>query len=205
MLEFAQACAAWLAQRPEEACVRAAAELQTALLEHPVPVTHGDGAEPKALAWLQPLLQTPDRSALAAPLAAVAPGLNWFEPPPGELKQHLGGRNCMTQLVGPADRSTSRGIRFGTFLIAPEAYYPRHVHGAEELYVLIAGAGRWSYDGNPYETRNAGDVVRSASWQPHAIRTGDEALLMAWIWMGDISFDSYRMEADLDDAEEDPS
>ena len=108
----------------------------------------------------------------------------------------------MTQLVGPTEQDAASGIRFGTFLIAPGAFYPRHVHGAEELYLVIAGSGRWSYDGKAYVSHGPGEVVHSKSWQPHAIRTDDAALLMAWIWMGDISFDSYRMEAELGDPED---
>jgi quercetin dioxygenase-like cupin family protein len=201
MQDFAQACVAWLADQPEPVCGQAARELDAALNHNQVPAARAPEPEPRALEHLQPMLTSPDRSGLAEPLAAVAPDLNEFEPPAGELKQHLGGRNCVTQMVGPTDPAESSGIRFGTFLIAPGAFYPRHVHGAVELYLIIAGSGRWSYDGAPYVRHGPGEVVHSKSWQPHAIRTGDEALLMAWIWMGDISFDSYRMEAELDDPE----
>lgn len=201
MQEFAEACAAWLSERPEAVCGQAARELRAALLQSLAPATRVDVPEPRALAYLQPLLGSSDRSDLAEPLAALAPDLIWFEPGEGEMKRHLGGCNCVTQLVGPADRAASTGIRFGTFLIAPNALYPRHVHGAEELYLIIAGSGRWSYDGEPYVRHGPGEFAHSRSWQPHAIRTGDEALLMAWIWMGDISLNSYRMEADLPDPE----
>jgi mannose-6-phosphate isomerase-like protein (cupin superfamily) len=201
MQDFAEACAAWLSERPEAVCGQAARELRAALSQNQAPATRDEGPEPKALAYLHPLLASADRSELAEPLAAAAPDLDWLEPPAGELEQYLGGRNCATQLVGPAEMAASAGIRFGTFLIAPDAHYPRHVHGAEELYLIIAGSGRWSYDGEPYVRHGPGEVVHTHSWQPHAIRTGDEALLMAWIWMGDISFESYRMEAELADPE----
>jgi mannose-6-phosphate isomerase-like protein (cupin superfamily) len=196
MENFVEACSVWLGARPEPVCHRAAQALRTALDRGIDPVDHGDGTEPPALVHLPSLLEAPGRDGLADALGAVAADLRWFEPPAENLQRYLGGRNCMTQLLGPHGREAAQGPRFGTFLIAPGAVYPRHAHGAEELYLILSGSGRWSYDGEPYSARHAGEVVHSQSWQPHAIRTDDAALLMAWIWMGDVSFDSYRMEAD---------
>ncbi len=78
MQEFAEACAAWLSERPEAVCGQAARELRAALLQSLAPATRVDVPEPRALAYLQPLLGSSDRSDLAEPLAALAPDLIWF-------------------------------------------------------------------------------------------------------------------------------
>jgi hypothetical protein len=43
-------------------------------------------------------------------------------------------------------------------------------------------------------TRTPGTLIRHASNERHAARTGAQPLLALWVWLGDLNFDSYGIE-----------
>lgn len=112
-----------------------------------------------------------------------------------ELTWYLSTRsNCpYAQVVGPEAPIRHTTFRLGFFLLPPDTHYAKHVHVAEEIYVLISGTGSWSLGDAPFQRYNEGDLVDVASMMPHALQTEDSAVLTLYTWTGhDISFDKYR-------------
>jgi len=197
--KFVETCADWLGERPEDVCRRAAGAIRSA--------TEGASDFPveelveQAIAALlvSPLLESNPAFALAEAMRSVAPCLAWNEPPQGDMEKYMGGRACMTRLVGPDSLFRSDVIGFGTFFIAPDVLYPRHMHAAEEIYVVVSGGGNWAMDDDDFEERGPGDVIHVTSWQPHALHANEQGLLMLWAWQGNIDLGAYRMDAGDDD------
>ena len=197
MQRFVEACATWLASRPEAACRRAALALGAAAMTGGAAATD---ETPAVMAHLEPAL-TGVRGPLADALRSAGDEIAWFESRSGEVARHMGGRNAMSQVVGPDSPLVYETVRFGTFLIAPGTCYPRHAHSADELYVVVGGRGRWWIGDSPYRSYGPGEVVHVMPWQKHAIRTDEAPLLTLWAWMGDFDFKNYRMEPDGFDAD----
>ena len=70
--------------------------------------------------------------------------------------------------------------------------YPDHVHGADEVYIVLTGSAEWSLNGRAYETKVAGDIIEVPSMTVHALRTFSDPALTLWSWTGDITMDRYR-------------
>ena len=104
------------------------------------------------------------------------------------------GRYAFVELIGPDGMLPYAGFRFGLYLQAPETYYPRHWHTAEELYFLVSGMADWRQGANPAVARFCGDFIRHAPGEPHAMRTFREPLLAMWSWIGDLDTASYRID-----------
>ncbi|MBT5433484.1 MAG: cupin domain-containing protein, partial [Rhodospirillaceae bacterium] len=155
--------------------------------------------QPVAASLVLPLLDAGPGSPLAAAMRSVAPLIPWREPPQGEIEKYMGGRNCMSRLVGPDSLFRSDAIGFGTFYMAPDVLYPRHMHAAEEIYVVVSGGGSWALGDGGFEERGPGNVIHVTPWLPHALRANDQGLLMLWAWQGNIDLDAYRMDAGDDD------
>ena len=97
------------------------------------------------------------------------------------------------QIVGPEAPIRDKGFRVGLFLLPRNTHYAKHVHAAEEIYVLIAGTGSWSLDDATFQQYREGELVDVASMVPHALQTGESAVLTLYTWTGlDVSFDDYR-------------
>ena len=87
----------------------------------------------------------------------------------------------------PAD-----AVRMGLFLLRPEVFYPPHAHRAEEIYLVLAGAGAWQGSAPRFAAKGPDDLVHHAPLEPHAIRTAERGMLTLWAWRGEIGFESYR-------------
>lgn len=96
------------------------------------------------------------------------------------------------QIIGPKCPYSSSQLRFGIFFIPREYAYRAHVHGADEIYIPIAGRGEWAMDDEEFSQRPDNVVVPIESMRPHAIRTSADPVLTFYTWTGDISFDRYR-------------
>jgi hypothetical protein len=75
-------------------------------------------------------------------------------------------------------------IAGGLLLLGRETLYPDHHHIAEEIYVPLTGGSEWREGENPFELRAAGEIIHHASDVSHAMRTGPEPLLAAYLWRG---------------------
>lgn len=69
---------------------------------------------------------------------------------------------------------------------APGAHYPLHHHPAEELYLVIAGSGDFTIEGEGTRTLGPGDTSFHASNAPHALTTGDTGITAYVLWRGDL-------------------
>ena len=104
------------------------------------------------------------------------------------------GRYAYVEMVGPDGMVREEGFRFGLYLQAPETYYPRHWHTAEELYFVLSGMAEWQQGERPAEVRRPGAYIRHGPDEPHAMRTFGEPLLAMWGWVGDLRVETYRIE-----------
>lgn len=199
MRHLMETAAAWLADRPEEPCRRAAAAMRLERAERPIAPVPSTTASRD----LADLIAGPQGALMQAFCAAMA-SFAWREPPQKDVGNYLVGRSAGNVIIGPEGAFPDQSLRFGAFMISPDTVYPLHAHAAEELYIVIGGSGRWWIADAPYARRGPGEVVHVPSWTPHAIRTGDEPVLTLWVWMGDVSFDAYRFEPAGFDADGNP-
>ena len=83
----------------------------------------------------------------------------------------------------------------GLYLQAPEeTFYPAHAHDAEEFYLVVSGAALWQAGTDDFRPAAPGSLIHHRSGEAHATHTKSEPLLALWGWLGDIGFDSYRLE-----------
>ncbi len=130
------------------------------------------------------LLATAADTPCLAALREVSRDLDWRRSPRSN--------GPVAELVGPDGTLTHHGLRCGLFVLPRRHLYAEHVHAADEVYAVLAGAGEWSLGSAGFAAKAPGDLVEVPSMTPHALRTGPRALLMLWSWTGDITFDRYR-------------
>ena len=131
------------------------------------------------------LLQTTSPESTVSKIAALAQDLQWNE----SARSHA----PISELVGPTSLIKHKSFRVGLFALTPEIDYADHAHPADEVYIVLAGSGRWSLDGGPYQVKRAGDIIDIPSMMTHAMQTGTTPALTLYSWTGDdVSFDHYR-------------
>lgn len=135
----------------------------------------------------------PERmSATAAAIALAAAHLDWREAPGDSVPAHFKGMHAYVELAGPDGHFPATDFRCGLYLQAPGINYPAHAHAAEEFYLIVSGDPLWKLDDGPWERQAPATLINHHSDQPHAMETGEGALLALWGWQGDIGFESYR-------------
>ncbi len=79
-------------------------------------------------------------------------------------------------------------VACGFFLLAPGVHYPPHTHAAREVYYCLAGDIEIIHrlDEAPVGL-SAGLYSETPSGRLHALRTGVNPALLAYIWIGDIT------------------
>lgn len=97
-----------------------------------------------------------------------------------------------SQVLGPGCRLHNDEVRFGLCLLPPDLVYPNHVHGADEIYIILAGRVECPISSRRNAVRGPGDVIEVPAMTVHALCSGNKAVLMLWSWTGDITFDRYR-------------
>jgi len=81
---------------------------------------------------------------LTAELIALAPDLSW-------VPTHRATDGGTELALAPLDRVVELGDTIvGLMYVGPGATYPLHQHPPQELYLTIAGQGRWRYGGNDH-------------------------------------------------------
>ncbi|MCD2197058.1 dimethylsulfoniopropionate lyase [Actinomycetospora endophytica] len=75
-------------------------------------------------------------------------------------------------------------VALGLVLLGPDVHYRAHHHPAEEYYLPLGGI-RWDH-GDGWVDEPAGELVHHEPWQPHAMRTGDRPVLLAYLWFGEV-------------------
>ena len=103
----------------------------------------------------------------------------------------------MLDIVGPDGAVVSTEIRSGLYLQSPGCLYPPHNHRAEEFYLVLSGDALWQRGDGGFTSEPPGTLIHHEPWVWHAMRTCDEPLLAAWVWLGDdLSYDTYRLTQD---------
>lgn len=92
------------------------------------------------------------------------------------------------QLVGPAGFVSGGSVRAGLFLLAPNICYPLHSHAAEELYFGLSGdlTLQHGWKGDPFEINGTSYSITPSN-RLHSLRTGDNPVLLAYVWKGAIN------------------
>jgi len=86
------------------------------------------------------------------------------------------------ELLGPSGHWRSDRLSLGLLLLGPRLTYPDHVHPATEIYVVLSGHAQWRQGARPWQDQPPASVITHASMEPHAMRTGAEPLLAAYLW-----------------------
>ncbi|WP_145407630.1 dimethylsulfonioproprionate lyase family protein [Paenibacillus xylanexedens] len=130
---------------------------------------------------------TGPESSLAAAIRPLAPFLHWtFGYPPHPLHPNLESQVSFTQIIGPDDLGMADHLLIGLTLLAPETFYPAHVHPAVEIYIPIGGVGIWS-KGNEQPTAKApGTMILHQSGIVHTTESKLDPVLALYIWRGDL-------------------
>lgn len=158
--------------------------------------------------WFNHLADNPAKSAAKVQDAALKlhPFLNWWTWDafyPDEKYSDMADRTLGAVVVG--SKETSFSPEEVTFT-AEERYqflfggmdtgwlYPLHKHKMAELYFVIAGEAEFSHDGVMWHKRPAGSVFYNRSFQPHAIRTEEHAVLFASLYLPPFEWISTMIE-----------
>ncbi len=107
--------------------------------------------------------------ALRAELVTLAPDLPW-------VPTHRATDGGTELALAPLDRMLDLGDTIvGLMYVGPNATYPLHQHPPQELYLTIAGHGRWRYGGN--EERQAVGPDRTLYNHPGDLHTAEAGAL----------------------------
>jgi mannose-6-phosphate isomerase-like protein (cupin superfamily) len=108
----------------------------------------------------------------------------------------IGRRMAWAELVGPIAPFRSRKVCLGLSAIGPRLLYPPHYHPAVETYLVVSGTAAWTTGG---VTRHLppGALTVHPSNIVHVMETGDQALLAAYAWTGDVETLSAYVEGDV--------
>lgn len=132
---------------------------------------------------------------LSATLAPVGRELAWTH---GDriLPAGFHLQRCFVELAGPDGMAPHPSVRFGLYLQQPGTYYASHSHEAVEHYLPISGTALWQRGDAEFVAQPPGTLIAHASLEPHAMRTLGEPLLALWIWTGNLSFSTYRIDVE---------
>ena len=150
--------------------------------------------KPLACAHLEQAYSNQNSIDLCRKLAAINEKLLWTEAPRGVISTFMDDNHATVHIAGLDYGFFAGQLKFGAFLLAPNTIYPLHSHAAEEIYIPVSGSGYWRLRDSSYKMQKPGSVVHCQSWLPHAIRSGNEPLLMLWAWFGNTSFNAYKIE-----------
>ena len=87
-----------------------------------------------------------------------------------------------SEILGASGPLGSERMACGFLILGPSTHYPRHRHEAEEIYLPLSGTAVWQQGNAPWRRRTPGTAIHHARDEPHAMRTGAEALLALYLW-----------------------
>ncbi len=96
------------------------------------------------------------------------------------------------ELFGPDGLVKSESIRLGLYGMLPNSEYGVRTHRAEEIYIMLAGECFWKRGDTPYCCEKSNGRSYHPSLMPHASKTGDQAFMSVYAWVGDLSTESYE-------------
>lgn len=131
----------------------------------------------------------PRTRALVEAIAALSGELDWRQT---YSSADFGARFLQnygwSEWIGERGAFASDAIACGVLILGPETEYPAHSHEAEELYLPLAGHASWRSANSDWRLRPPGRWIHHPAWTTHAMRTGAEPLLAAYVWRaGDLT------------------
>jgi Dimethlysulfonioproprionate lyase len=131
----------------------------------------------------------PRTKALVEAIAALADELDWRQTyASADFGERFLRNYGWSEWIGERGAFMSDAIACGVLLLGPDIEYPAHSHEAEELYLPLAGHALWRAGLSDWRLRAPGTWIHHPSWTIHAMRTGAEPLLAAYVWRaGDLS------------------
>lgn len=119
-------------------------------------------------------------------VALVAGRAEWTRTAGYSADEALFAGYAHATLRGPAadDPDPDDDVALGLVLLGPGVQYRAHHHPAEEYYLPLGGIG-WDH-GDGWVDEPAGELIHHEPWQPHAMRTDDRPVLLAYLWFGEI-------------------
>lgn len=130
----------------------------------------------------------PDGSEPGATLDRIAPHLDWsivFHGP--EAPQALSETMHVAALTYRPHTPAQEGMHAGLFVLHPHLDYPLHSHIANEVYYCISGnlTIRHGVDGKSFSL-GPGDYSITPSECIHSLHTGEEPVILSYVWRGDL-------------------
>ena len=131
----------------------------------------------------------PGARALVEATATLAGDLDWRQTySSADFGQRFLDNYGWSEWIGDRGAFISDAIACGVLMLGPDTEYPAHSHEAEELYLPLAGRAWWRSGQSDWRLRAPGTWIHHPSWTTHAMRTGREPLLAAYVWRaGDLS------------------
>jgi quercetin dioxygenase-like cupin family protein len=117
------------------------------------------------------------------PLARTLPWRYNYEP--RKDRPGLENRMAWAEFIGPEAPVTSPQVCLGITLIGPHRLYPAPHHPAAESYFVLSGTAKWTKAGAAQKLP-PGSFVLHPSNVVHSMESGDEPLLAAYTWTGDL-------------------
>jgi len=105
----------------------------------------------------------------------------------------IGERMAWAELVGPIAPFHSHQVCLGLTAIGPDLLYPPHHHPAVETYLVVSGTANWIANGTS-RRQPPGTLILHPANLIHAMQAGDEPLLAAYAWTGDVETLSMYVE-----------
>jgi len=90
------------------------------------------------------------------------------------------------EIIGACGIAWGEHVVAGTMLLGPETHYPPHTHPATEHYYVLSGTAYWGLGNGPLEPRPPGCLIHHPSGISHQTRTGNEPLLVLYLWQGEV-------------------
>ncbi len=119
-------------------------------------------------------------------LASISDALCWRQNASYTDQRFLMGY-AYCELLGPTGHLHHDTLSAGLLLLQPDLLYPEHSHPAVESYVVLSGRAQWCQGDAQWRTHAAGTLITHASMEVHAMHSGTEPLLAAYLWQGDLS------------------
>ena len=127
-------------------------------------------------------------------LTQLLPKLAWVTQ--GDFKTSDRIDRAYFELIGGPDALIQHPeFRMGFYWQEANSLYPSHRHNALELYYILSGTALWQRGQGEYKPQPPGNSFDHLDRLDHSTKTTSEDLLTLWAWHGDITWDSYSMDA----------
>ncbi len=149
------------------------------------------------LAWMPETVRAVDKKGefIVKKLASLANQITWGQTYTAEdFGAGFLEKYGWTELIGQRGPITSDRIACGFLILGPQTEYPRHCHGAEEVYVPLTGRTLWQRGCQHWLYRKPCRPIYHAPRVMHAMRTESVPLLALYLWRGNNLTEKSRIE-----------